>query len=100
MCCFFLSLLFLGPRITFLFYWLIPYGHAQTLLAFNSWVWPLLGVIFLPWTTLIWVLVHGANGIVGFDWVWVGLALIGDIGTYTGGVAKRREVPYYPTTAP
>jgi hypothetical protein len=100
MCCIFMSLLFFGPRVAFLIYWLIPYGRIQTALAFNTWIWPLLGVIFLPWTTFMWVLVYGVNGIVGFDWVWIGLALLGDIATYTGGVYKRREVPYYPTTAP
>jgi len=100
MCCFFLSLLFLGPRFAFLIYWLIPYGRVQVSLAFNTWIWPLLGLIFLPWTTLMLVLVYGVNGIVGFDWVWVGLALAADIFTYSSGAYKRKSVPYYPASAP
>ncbi len=100
MCCFFLTLLALGPRIAILVYWLIPYGRLQMALAFHGWLMPILGVIFLPWTTLMWVFVYGANGIVGFDWVWLGLALAADIATYTGGAYKRKEVPYYPATAP
>lgn len=100
MCCFFLSLLFLGPRFALLIYWLIPFGRIQINLAFNTWIWPLLGLIFLPWTTLMWVLVHGANGIVGFDWVWVGLAVAADIFTYAGGGYKRKSIPYYPESAP
>lgn len=100
MCCFFMSLLFIGPRFAFLIYWLIPYGRAQINLAFNSFIIPLLGLIFLPWTTLMWTFVYGVNGMVGFDWVWIGLALVADIATYMGGAYKRRAVPYYPTNAP
>ncbi len=100
MCCFFMTLVFLGPRFAFLIYWLIPYGRAQVALAFNTWFWPLLGLIFLPWTTLMWTFVYGVNGMVGFDWVWVGLALVADIATYTGGAYKRKTIPYYPETAP
>lgn len=93
MCCFFLTLLFLGPRFAFLIYWLFRPTYVAA--VFNTWIWPLLGLIFLPWTTLMWVLVYGANGIVGFDWVWVGLAVVADIVTYTSGAYKRKDVPYY-----
>lgn len=98
MCCFFLTLMAFGPRLAFLIYWLIRPAYVD--LVFKTWIWPLLGLIFLPWTTLMWVLVYGANGIVGFDWVWVGLALIGDIATYTSGAYKRKSVPFYPESAP
>ena len=100
MCCFFLGLLFFGPRLAFLIYWLIPFGRIQISLAFNTWIWPLLGLIFLPWTTLIYTIVYGANGPVGFDWLWIGLGLLADIASYTSGAYKRREIPYYPATGP
>ena len=98
MCCFFLTLMFFGPRLAFLIYWLIRPAYIS--MVFQTWIWPLLGLIFLPWTTLMWVLVYGANGIVGFDWLWIGLALVGDIASYAGGAYKRKEVPYYPSSAP
>jgi hypothetical protein len=98
MCCFFLTLLFLGPRFAFLIYWLLRPAYFQ--LVFNTWIWPLLGLIFLPWTTLMWVIVYGSNGIVGFDWLWVGLALVADIATYTSGAYKRKTIPGYPASAP
>ena len=98
MCCFFLALMFLGPRFGILIYWLIPYGRLQIEMAFQGWIMPLLGFIFLPWTTLMWIFVHGANGIVGLDWLWIGMALLADIATYTSGVYKRKEIPYYPST--
>lgn len=52
-----------------------------------------MGLIFLPWLTLMYVIVFP---VVGFDWVWLGLALLADIASYSGGVYKRKEVPYYP----
>ncbi len=93
MCCFFLTLLFAGPRLAFLIYWLIRPSYVS--LVFKGWILPLLGLIFLPWTTLMYVLVYGANGIVGFDWVWLGLALVVDIASYGGGALRRKEVPGY-----
>ena len=98
MCCFFLTLMFFGPRLAFLIYWLVRPGYVS--MVFQTWIWPLLGLIFLPWTTLMWVLVYGANGIIGFDWLWLGLALAADIASYTSGAYKRKEIPYYPSTAP
>ena len=100
MCCFFLVLMFLGPRVGFLVFWLFPYGQFMINQAFKGWVLPLLGVIFLPWTTLMFALVYGTNGIVGLDWVWIGLALAADIFTYSSGAYKRKTIPGYPQTAP
>jgi len=92
MCCFFTTLLFFGPRLAFLIYWLVPVGRLKVAVTFNTWIWPLLGLIFLPWLTLMYVIVFP---VVGFDWVWLGLALLADITSYAGGAYKRRDVPYY-----
>jgi hypothetical protein len=92
--------MFLGPRVGFVIWWLVPLGRAQVNLAFNTWLWPLLGVIFVPWTTLMYSVVYGANGIVGWDWLWIGLAVAADIATYSGSAYKRKSVPGYPATAP
>ena len=100
MCCLSIGLLFFGPRIGFLIYWLTPMGRAQMAPAFNTLIVPILGLIFLPWTTLLYGLAYGQNGIAGFDWVWVIGALIADIATYVSAAAKRREVPLYPENAP
>ena len=93
MCCFFTTLLFFGPRLAFLIYWLIPVGRLKVAATFSTWIWPLLGLIFLPWLTLMYVIVFP---VVGFDWVWLGLALLADITSYAGGAYKRKDVPYYP----
>jgi hypothetical protein len=58
--------------------------------AFNSFIWPLLGFIFVPWTTLMYVLV-ASGGVVGFDWIWLGLAVLADVGMYAGGGYGNRD---------
>ncbi|MFN2195349.1 MAG: hypothetical protein ACK2UW_04415, partial [Anaerolineales bacterium] len=87
MCCFFASLVFFGPRLAFLVYWLFPAGQVRINLVFNTFIWPLLGLIFLPWTTLMYVLIFP---IAGFDWLWLGIALLLDIASYGGGAYNRR----------
>ena len=93
MCCFFATLLFFGPRLAFLVYWML--FSTRVNLALNGWLLPLLGLIFLPWTFLMYLIVWSPTGIVGWDWLWLGLALAGDIATYTSGGYKRKSVPYY-----
>lgn len=89
MCCIFTILVFLGPRVAGAIWWIAQPLRWQT--AFNgSWLWPLLGLLFLPWTTLMYVIV-APGGIVGFDWFWLALALVADIGAYGGGGYGNRN---------
>ena len=54
MCCLFTTLVLLGPRVAGAIWWLVQPVRWQT--AFNgSWLWPLLGLIFVPWLTLMYV---------------------------------------------
>ena len=76
MCCFFTALVFLGPRAGVLVWWLI--NPLRFNIAFNTIILPILGIIFLPWTTLMYLIVF-PGGIVGFDWLWLGLGLVADI---------------------
>ena len=96
MCCFFTTLVVLGPRVAGVLWWLIQPMRWQA--AFNnSWLWPVLGLIFLPWLTLMYVIVAplGINSITGFDWVWLGLALVADIASYSGGgYGNRKRLGY------
>jgi hypothetical protein len=92
MCCFLSTLWLLGPRFAFLIYWLIPWGRLKITAAFDTFIWPFLGLIFLPWTTLMYTLIFP---IVGFDWVWLGLAFLADISAYAAGAARRRDASFY-----
>ncbi len=88
MCCFFTSLVLLGPRFAALIWWLINPVRWQ--LAFDSAIWPILGVLLVPWTTIMYVIVS-PGGVTGFDWFWIGLAVISDIGMYAGGGYGNRD---------
>ena len=93
MCCFLTALILLGPRAGILVWWLI--NPVRWNLAFTTFIWPLLGFIFLPWTTLMYVVVF-PGGLVGFDWIWLGLGLVIDIGSHVGGgFTNRDKIPGY-----
>ena len=47
---------FIGPRVALFVWWV--FGNKVDA-AFDTWIWPLLGLIFLPWTTLAYVLAWG-----------------------------------------
>ena len=98
MCCFWTVLVFLGPRFASIIWWIanpVRWVGETSVSAFSSAIWPILGILFLPWATLMYVLVS-PGGVVGFDWVWLGLAIIGDIGMYAGvGYGNRNRAPGY-----
>lgn len=88
MCCMLTSLFFLGPRFAILVWWLIDTSRWE--LAFDSFWVSLLGFLFVPWTTLMYVIV-APGGVKGFDWVWITLAVVIDISMYTGGAFGNRD---------
>lgn len=98
MCCLFTTLVLVGPRAA-----IVVWGLAQPArweLAFSTFVWPLLGFVFLPWTTLMYVGV-APGGVTGFDWLWMVIAVIVDLASYSGSVYGNRDrIKGYGPTAP
>jgi hypothetical protein len=93
MCCFWTILVFLGPRFANIVWWIANptrWVGDTNLSAFDSAIWPILGIIFVPWTTLMYLLVF-PGGVTGFDWFWLGLAVLGDISMYAGGGVGNRD---------
>ena|SRR5687767_15947773 len=87
-CCLALSAGLLGPRVALLFWWILG---DKVDAAFSTWIWPLLGVLFLPWTTLAYVVVWSpVGGVAGEEWLLVALGLVGDIATYSARAAASR----------
>ncbi len=85
----FLIGLILGPRAITLIWWIIDPSRFSD--AFSSFIWPLLGLIFLPWTTLMYVILWSlGTGVHGLDWLFLALAIVADISVYAGGGAVRR----------
>ncbi len=89
MCCFFSALIIAGPRLGILVWWMIQPARWDA--AFSSFWWSFLGFIFAPWTTLMWVSV-AAGGVVGFDWIILGLGVFADIASYSANAYERREM--------
>jgi hypothetical protein len=53
----------------------------------------LVGLVFLPFTTIMFCLVYSpaAGGVVGANWIWVALGLLLDITSYSGGGYGQRH---------
>ena len=63
----------------------------------GGWLLPLLGILFLPLTTLVYVLVYYiSGGVTGWGWLWVVLALLLDLGAHSSGAyTNRHRIPGY-----
>lgn len=89
------------PRLAFLVVWLarptlVSAAFGDTILL------PILGFVFLPFTTLFYVLLyHPGVGLVGWEWVWLGFAVLLDLmhwfGSYTQRAAASRYTGGIPT---
>jgi hypothetical protein len=63
--------------------------------AFGSFIIPCLGFLFLPFTTLMYVLLWSPGvGIQGLDWLWLIIAVVLDIASIgAAGAANRNRIP-------
>ncbi len=90
-CCLLAAVGSFFPRIALLLMWIFT-SYVDR--AFSSFIWPLLGLIFLPFTTIMFCLVYSpvAHGVVGAGWIWVVLGLVLDIMSYgSGGYGQRQR---------
>jgi hypothetical protein len=75
MCCLVGAVAAVGPRFAIAVWWI--FGNKVEV-AFDSWVWPLLGLVFAPWTTLAYLIAWQPGGVNG-NWeavlVLLGIAL-------------------------
>jgi hypothetical protein len=75
------------PRLGLALVWIFTNEVDQ---AYDTWVLPLLGLIFLPLTTLVYALFWAPlGGVDGIEWFWVGLAFLFDIGALGAGARAR-----------
>jgi hypothetical protein len=86
------------PRIGTFIFWLARPNMFSA--AFNgSWLWPLLGIIFLPFTTLMYVILWTpAVGLSGWDVLWLVMAVFLDVSHWAHtGFTNRNQIPGYKT---
>jgi hypothetical protein len=87
--CFLALLALISPRLVLI---LLAIFSDVLSRAFDSWVIPLLGFFLLPWTTLtyaaFWDWGSGRH-VTGFEWFFVALAFVIDLGSYGQGRRAR-----------
>jgi hypothetical protein len=89
--CLFALLGGLFPRFALLVLWIARPARVDA--AFDGWLLPLLGIIFLPFATLIYVLLYTpGRGVTGWDWFWVALAALLDIGHWGASATQRNQL--------
>ena len=78
-----------APRVFLVLAWIFsarwPYVWGGDFLL------PLLGIIFLPFTTIMYMLVWTPKGIDGWDWMWIILGLFLDLWTWSQVWANRQK---------
>jgi hypothetical protein len=75
------------PRVALVLLWLFT---DQVEEAFDSFLIPLIGLVFLPFTTLVYALLWApGGGVEGLEWVLVGLAALFDLSSYAGSRRAR-----------
>jgi hypothetical protein len=80
-----------APRLVVIFAWIARPTYFDA--VFDTWVVPLLGLIVLPFTTLMWLFLGAPPAeIAGFDWFWIVLAVSIDLGHYASSYAQRSTV--------
>jgi hypothetical protein len=82
-----------APRIALLLVWIFS---SRVSIAFHHvFIWPFLGLIFLPFTTLIYVFAYQPGvGVTGWGWLFVVLGVILDLASYGGsGYTNRDRMP-------
>jgi hypothetical protein len=88
MCCVLALLAFVGPRVVLFLLFLFT-NYLQR--AFDSFLLPVIGFLFLPWTTIAWAIAQnefgGANGI---GLLVIVLGFLADVGVLGGGARGRR----------
>jgi hypothetical protein len=88
-----------APRLVLIFAWIWS-ARWDFVWAGKSFIWPLLGFICAPYTTIMYILVWNiASGVSGWDWLWIGMGVLLDIMKWGQIAANRREVPGYPEGA-
>ena len=89
MACLFAILGAFAPRLALILIWIFTPLVSR---AFGNWIIPLLGVIFLPFTTLIYTLVVGSLGtLTVWGWLAVIAGLILNLRNYIDGYSFRRR---------
>lgn len=88
MCCLLVVLALAGPRVGLVLLWLFTDYLSR---AFDTFLWPLLGFVFLPWTTIAYAVAQNElGGLSNLGLLALALGFLVDIGIIGGGARQRR----------
>jgi hypothetical protein len=89
--CLFVLISGASPRIGLFIFWLLRPNRVDA--AFDTFILPLLGIIFAPMATLLYAILHTPGvGLGAWEWFWVIVALVFDLGHTATGFAARNQV--------
>jgi hypothetical protein len=86
-CCPLLLIAFFGPRTALVYLWVVGYLDG----VFLSVLWPLLGFLLLPFTTLAYAFAMHHGGITDFSGAMLIIAFLVDLGVIGGSDWHRRR---------
>ena len=78
------------PRLGLFLFWILCPARVDA--AFNTILFPLMGIVFFPLATLLYAVLHSPGGLSGGEWFWVGVAALFDILHSVTVTARRSEV--------
>jgi amino acid transporter len=91
--CLFLLLGAAFPRAMLIIWWLARPDRVDQ--VFSTVIWPVLGIVFLPFATLMYALLYlPGDGVTGADWGWVALAAVFDVMHWGFTARQYRPVQY------
>ena len=99
--CFLAFGIVVAPRVMLILAWI--FSSRWDVVWRGDWLWPLLGIVFAPFTTIMYMLCWTPAGIQGWDWMWIFLGVLLDIMKWGQVLQNRERIPGYPggtTTTP
>jgi hypothetical protein len=87
MCCVLVLLALVGPRFVLFILWLLT---DYLMRAYDNFLLPFLGFLFLPWTTLAYAIAQNElGGLNGLGLLVLVIGILIDIGALGGGARRR-----------
>jgi hypothetical protein len=81
----------IGPRFALGYIWIFTTLVDR---AYDNVIVPVIGFVFLPWTTLMYALAYDGNDVSPIGWVFVAIGLLSDVGSHAASARRGRQMGY------